>query len=100
MPPAAVQAPDRARVPETFRFRITPVAWTVRNRPAPDISPETDRPVMLWPLPIKVPPKEGIGEKDIPSKEMSVSRTTYFPMDQVSRRQESARSRRSSAVRI
>ena len=55
---------------------------------------------MVWPCPSKRPLKTGMESKAVPERERSLSRTTCFPSDQVSREQFFASSRRSCAVRM
>ena len=100
MPPTNWASPPGATVPLTVRFLMIPVAHSSPKRPAGVTCSVMCRPLIMWPLPSKIPPKVGMGKKSASSKERSAFRITSFPTDQVSRRQFSASSRRSSASLI
>ena len=97
MPPTVLASPVGATRALTVKSLTTAVCCNVPNNPAGVVPLSNSMPLMVWPFPSKVPPKTGMGVKSTPSKEMSASKTTRFPTDQVSRRQFSISSIRSSA---
>ena len=98
MPPIFSLSPDGVTVPSTFRFLMTASFCSTPKRPAGETLCVMERLLMVWPLPLNVPPNVGMGSSSSSVSSISLSSTTVLPRDQESSVQECARDRKSSAL--
>lgn len=99
MPPIFSLSPDGVTVPSTFRFLMT-ASLQHAEKTGGETLCVMERPLMVWPLPLNVPPNVGMGSSSSSVSAISLSSTTVLPRDQESSVQECARDRKSSALLI